>query len=150
MNKEKIAHRNRFRMALRQLQSALKAKGIAVYGMKQNTMVKLFANMTEQEIPKNVSFKKWLVELWDSRNSDVIFRIDTSFYAKPEWLELRGKIFAMYGRKCACCGDDDHLAIDHIKPRSLYPELELDLDNLQVLCRPCNSRKSNKIIVDYR
>ena len=40
--------------------------------------------------------------------------------------------------------------VDHIKPRSLYPDLELEFENLQVLCKYCNLEKSNKDEIDYR
>ena len=33
--------------------------------------------------------------------------------------------------------------VDHVKPRSKFPELALDLSNLQVLCNLCNVAKSN-------
>jgi hypothetical protein len=41
--------------------------------------------------------------------------------------------------KCKHCGTSDDLAVDHIKPRSEGGADELD--NLQFLCRPCNSKK---------
>ena len=34
--------------------------------------------------------------------------------------------------------------IDHIKPRKFFPELALDILNLQLLCAKCNKRKGNK------
>jgi len=37
-----------------------------------------------------------------------------------------------------------NLAVDHIKPRSKYPELALARENLQILCRRCNSAKGNR------
>ena len=40
--------------------------------------------------------------------------------------------------------------VDHIKPRSKYPELSLVFDNLQVLCGACNKGKGNKYQTDYR
>ncbi|RYZ77711.1 MAG: hypothetical protein EOP05_00795 [Proteobacteria bacterium] len=40
--------------------------------------------------------------------------------------------------------------VDHIKPRSKYPHLELEFSNLQVLCRQCNFGKSNKYEDDFR
>jgi 5-methylcytosine-specific restriction endonuclease McrA len=40
--------------------------------------------------------------------------------------------------------------IDHILPRSKYPELSLVFDNLQVLCESCNLGKSNKDETDWR
>ncbi len=48
---------------------------------------------------------------------------------------------------CQCCGakasDGVQIHVDHIKPRSRYPELELCLDNLQVLCSDCNIGKGD-------
>lgn len=48
-------------------------------------------------------------------------------------------------RKCVVCGKSfwksGELHIDHIKPRSKYPELRYHLDNLQILCRSCNFLK---------
>jgi 5-methylcytosine-specific restriction endonuclease McrA len=40
--------------------------------------------------------------------------------------------------------------VDHIKPRSLYPELALEFSNLQVLCMDCNQGKSNRDFTDWR
>lgn len=36
--------------------------------------------------------------------------------------------------KCACCGDDNNVAVHHIKPFHLFPELELEPANLITLC----------------
>jgi len=46
---------------------------------------------------------------------------------------------------CQRCGlrDEDIMCVDHIKPKALYPELYLDLENLQTLCPNCHARKSN-------
>jgi len=40
--------------------------------------------------------------------------------------------------------------IDHIKPRSKYPELTFVFENLQVLCEDCNVGKSNLDETDWR
>jgi len=40
--------------------------------------------------------------------------------------------------------------VDHIRPRSKSPSLELDPDNLQVLCKACNLGKSNLDDTDFR
>ena len=71
-----------------------------------------------------------------------------SFYKSREWLELRYRVLRFYQAKCMCCGRTPHehgivVNVDHIKPRSKYPELELDFDNMQILCRACNCGKSN-------
>lgn len=60
--------------------------------------------------------------------------------ARPmSWRRVRDLVFERDGRRCRHCGAEDDLAIDHIMPRAKGGTDELD--NLQVLCRPCNSRK---------
>lgn len=76
------------------------------------------------------------------------------FYESREWRELRYKALVMHGAQCQCCGatrgDGAKLHVDHIKPRSKFPELRLDLSNLQILCEDCNLGKSNKDQTDWR
>ncbi len=75
------------------------------------------------------------------------------FYDSREWKELRFKVLRKYGFKCMACGAAPPkivLHIDHIKPRSKYPQLELVLDNLQVLCAHCNIGKCNYSEEDLR
>lgn len=66
------------------------------------------------------------------------------FLKSVEWLELRKIIFARDGEVCIYCGSVERLQIDHIKPRSIFPELALEPTNLQVLCWPCNKKKAAK------
>jgi 5-methylcytosine-specific restriction endonuclease McrA len=76
------------------------------------------------------------------------------FYASAEWKRLRYQALVKNGAACQCCGATRAggvtLHVDHIKPRSKYPELELSLDNLQVLCEPCNMGKSAWDETDWR
>lgn len=76
------------------------------------------------------------------------------FYMTRTWLELRYKALKLNDGKCCCCGRGRKqkvvLHVDHIKPRSLYPSLQLDINNLQVLCEECNIGKSNKDFTDWR
>ncbi len=66
---------------------------------------------------------------------------EKSFYSTREWKELRYQAFLKYPRKCIVCGATEEtatLVVDHIKPIWKYPELKLDLDNLQIMCNDCN------------
>lgn len=77
-----------------------------------------------------------------------------SFYETDEWRRVRYEALRRHGGKCCLCGVTAHqgavLHVDHIKPRSLFPELELDVNNLQVLCADCNLGKSNLDATDWR
>ncbi len=80
---------------------------------------------------------------------------DTDFYMSREWWTLRARVIACYKAMCMMCGrtpveDGIKLHVDHIKPRSKYPELSLDFNNLQLLCEACNMGKGNKDETDWR
>ncbi len=70
------------------------------------------------------------------------------FYRSPEWLKLREMVIEEDGQVCAMCRkrilEKHDVTVDHIKPRSKYPELALVRNNLHILCRSCNSRKGNR------
>jgi 5-methylcytosine-specific restriction endonuclease McrA len=72
------------------------------------------------------------------------------FYDSREWKRLRYLVLRNSGGRCQCCGSLGPLHVDHIKPRSLYPKLELSFKNLQVLCPDCNRGKSNIDKTDWR
>ena len=75
------------------------------------------------------------------------------FYGTYEWRELRYKALQLYGPRCMLCGADSKeakICVDHIKPRAKYPELELDINNLQILCDACNHGKGRWDETDHR
>ena len=74
------------------------------------------------------------------------------FYSSNAWVKLREETLAKYGRKCQKCGATPPIPIevDHIKPRVHRHDLELDPNNLQVLCKPCNREKGDRHETDYR
>lgn len=83
------------------------------------------------------------------------WRSDRAFYESDEWRKLRARVLEKYGCRCMMCGrtPKQHrivVHVDHIKPRSKYPELELEFNNLQVLCEDCNLGKGNRYSTDYR
>lgn len=76
---------------------------------------------------------------------------EPGFYESREWRELRYKALVKHGRTCQACGSHKPpMHVDHIKPRSKFPSLALDINNLQVLCVDCNLGKSNKDETDWR
>jgi 5-methylcytosine-specific restriction endonuclease McrA len=72
------------------------------------------------------------------------------FYHSLEYLEKRYLAIKRSEGKCEACESRESIQVDHIKPRSLYPKLELELSNLQVLCQKCNLGKGNTDTTDFR
>lgn len=82
-------------------------------------------------------------------------KIKDCFYMSREWRAVRAYVLEMNECKCMMCGRSPKrhgvvLHVDHIKPRSKYPHLELDKDNLQILCEDCNLGKGNMFETDWR
>jgi len=77
-----------------------------------------------------------------------------AFYTSQAWMELRYQALKIHGAACQCCGasrkDGVVIHVDHIKPRAKYPELALELSNLQVLCEACNLGKLHLDETDWR
>lgn len=77
-------------------------------------------------------------------NGDVT---SAAFLQSYEWRKLRMEALKLHGACCQCCGasraDGAKIHVDHIKPRKYFPELALEIDNLQVLCHECNHGKGN-------
>jgi hypothetical protein len=76
------------------------------------------------------------------------------FYQSIEWIRIRYEALKRGRGVCECCGVGPQqgavLNVDHIKPRRLFPELSLDLENLQVLCAQFNMGKGNDDQTDWR
>jgi 5-methylcytosine-specific restriction endonuclease McrA len=83
------------------------------------------------------------------------FEQTDAFLESREWRQIRYRALRLHGAKCLCCGHTAQtsgkpLHVDHIKPRALFPELALDLNNLQVLCADCNLGKGAWDQTDWR
>jgi hypothetical protein len=80
--------------------------------------------------------------------------LPSDFYFSDGWRAVRYQALRASKGTCVLCGTGPlpgkPLHVDHIKPRSRYPGLELDPDNLQVLCADCNLGKSNTDSIDWR
>lgn len=83
-----------------------------------------------------------------------IWQSEKDFYKTTEWLRVRYDAIQRNDGKCDCCKRKptpcNPLHVDHIKPRSRFPWLALDPDNLQVLCKECNFGKGNVDWTDWR
>ncbi len=77
------------------------------------------------------------------------------FYSTPEWIALRNLVMKTKNTGyCVNCKVEFSFkkwcepAVDHILPVKLYPELALDIDNLQILCCGCNYKKGSKVGIE--
>ena len=63
--------------------------------------------------------------------------------------EVRERLIIRDGQRCQGCGwephQPDYLQVDHNKPKTLKGSDEMD--NLALLCDPCNRKKSNKLTI---
>lgn len=95
-------------------------------------------------------------EFWERENQRAQYAavLSPDFYRSREWREVRYDALLMHGGACQCCGatpsDGPKLHVDHIVPRSVAPELALDIENLQVLCEDCNLGKGARDATDWR
>ena len=112
-------------------------------------------------------FMRFVVEWVATRDSSAAIQVyapkigklakweqSNEFLRSKEWKALRYQALVSHGGRCQCCGasaaDGAQLNVDHIFPRSTHPALALDINNLQVLCAPCNEGKSNVDATDWR
>ena len=99
---------------------------------------------------KGEAMEKWMTSR-HRREKKAAQRSLWGFYGTPEWLALRKRVLAEYGKACMCCGGKPRrVHVDHVLPRSRFPELALAFSNLQVLCKPCNYAKGRHRYTDYR
>lgn len=72
------------------------------------------------------------------------------FYHSAAWLALRKLAIRRDQWRCQHCGvgvrgaklGESRPYVDHIQPRKVRPDLELELTNTQTLCAACHNRKT--------
>lgn len=113
-------------------------------------------NKQIQQLEARARKKSLLLKMELMSSNDVAENLrknSDGFLCSNEWKTLRKQALDKYGMVCIKCGRDNSrmfpINVDHVKPRKFYPELSLDINNLQPLCGPCNKRKGNQVI-DYR
>jgi 5-methylcytosine-specific restriction endonuclease McrA len=110
--------------------------------------------MNKQYIQQLKNREKRIQKAWQMANlssneiAKQIYKSSDQFLNSKEWRDLRKLAIQKFGSTCVFCGalqtKTKPVNIDHIKPRKFFPELVLDINNLQPLCSPCNKRKGNK------
>jgi len=114
---------------------------------KQSKATKKLINLRN----KNTYLRKKINEISRKSSLKRQNREPHPFYDSQPWRKLRFKALELYTHKCMCCGAENTIIhVDHIKPRSKYPHLELDFDNLQILCESCNLGKMADSEHDFR
>lgn len=92
-----------------------------------------------------ISFDKKYIN-WLNHQYRVRRKEANGFHTYTEWETLK----AQYNWTCPCCGNKEteiKLTIDHIIPLSKGGSD--NIENIQPLCKSCNSKKYNKIIKKY-
>jgi len=87
----------------------------------------------------NIAEKNSTVVISDDRRKEANIYISKN--------EIRNEVFRRHGNSCLKCGSNYKLALDHIIPVSKGGRN--CIENLQPLCKNCNSSKGSNI-VDYR
>lgn len=111
--------------------------------------------LSNQDLVQEILKVRRQVDLLSSQLRQDVVKIDRKYSPRAEfcsWAKSedgRNWKIQKYHQQQQCCAicersiDLKWSHIDHIKPISKYPELHLDLNNLQVTCPDCNVRKSN-------
>jgi 5-methylcytosine-specific restriction endonuclease McrA len=125
--------------------SALPALDAAVEGgkmvikrlMKQiNRLAKDHAAIIEYRDRIEARYAKWLFDSYPARRSRANYRISK--------IQLRLAVFHRDGHACVRCKSKENLTMDHIVPVKLGGSD--DIENLQALCKPCNSSKGARAV----
>jgi 5-methylcytosine-specific restriction enzyme A len=66
---------------------------------------------------------------------------DQRFYHSKAWLAAREEVLQR-DSVCKRCDIAPSTEVHHKEERTKRPDLELDLDNLEGLCKPCHSRET--------
>ena len=113
---------------------------------------------TVSQLKKEISFLRKRLKQYENTNAKLrtisVKNSHNNFYRSRPWKEVRYKALLKHkcrvGSVCSACGQTtSKLHVDHIQPRSKRPDLELDMNNLQVLCADCNFGKSNVDSTDW-
>ena len=93
-------------------------------------------NYTEHSVASDLIIKAW------KKNNKLAQWIEPKEQKlQTKWIKTRRAVFERDGYKCAECGTNKNLCAHHIKPRSEYPNLIYDMENIITLCKSCHAKK---------
>jgi len=61
-------------------------------------------------------------------------------FSTPEYKRFRFEMFKRDNFKCTICGIHKEIQLDHIKPKSLFPQLVMAEWNVRTLCLECHKK----------
>ena len=61
-----------------------------------------------------------------------------------DYRRARLKVLARDGYTCMYCGSSDELTVDHVLSIKHHPELAMDMENMVIACKSCNSSKGSR------
>ncbi len=105
-----------------------------------------YADNRDKTLERTSQYKKEnpeKVAIWKS-NRRVRKAKNGGTFTSEEWKELCER----YDNMCVCCRKERKLTVDHVVPISLGGNGYIE--NIQPLCKSCNSRKGNRSSADYR
>jgi 5-methylcytosine-specific restriction endonuclease McrA len=122
---------------------------LEVYKIKSESVSKIreFKMIDPEDIRAALIVLKKGLQSWTNHQNHLLKeprRLACIYTAKEK---VKSEIFSQHGKACLCCGSLSTISLDHIIPVSKGGKNSID--NLQPLCRSCNSRKSDTTI-DYR
>ena len=148
-----------------QEKSFYSSRAIAKHQGKQHSYIlKIVRGLMSQGLLVNTVSRMWVSEqnhgeyeefISDHEDMELII---SKVYVRPPpkshgykrkeitW-ELRKAVFERDAYRCKGCGDWHDLCVDHILPVARGGCK--DIDNLQTLCRPCNSKKGTKTMEEW-
>jgi len=116
-----------------------------VWGVQDNQEPR-WVNSYEKAVQINRDVSYFFDPKWEG-NTHLLQKVSVDYpgYKKtPIPPELRWQIWERDNFECQMCGARTFLSIDHIFPESKGGDLSLD--NLQTLCKSCNSKKGVRVI----
>jgi len=96
-----------------------------------------------------INGKKWKKELLDEISKKGYYKdVDRKYQEHYKKEDVKTALIDMYNGLCCYCesdfGGSSYENIEHYKPKSKFPELSFEWDNLHLACQRCNTNKSDK------